>query len=103
MNKEKSDLDPKQVFNFVGYQFDLKECKIRPTPERWEALIDKIQTILSGLAVHVAHRASDSHRKTSSPRLTSYESHRVTLEEQLEGTRITRKGDTSTQVAPPPL
>ena len=47
MNKEKSELDPKQVFNFVGYQFDLKEGKVRPTPERWQPLIDKIQTILS--------------------------------------------------------
>ena len=46
VNKEKSELDPKQVFNFIGYQFDLKEGKVRPTPERWQALIDKIQTIL---------------------------------------------------------
>ena len=29
VNKEKSELVPKQVFNFVGYQFDLKEDKIR--------------------------------------------------------------------------
>ena len=35
VNKEKSELFPKQVFNFVGYQFDLKESKVRPTPERW--------------------------------------------------------------------
>ena len=48
VNKEKSELDPKQVFYFVGYQFDLKEDKVRPTPECWHALIDKIQTILSG-------------------------------------------------------
>ena len=34
VNKEKSELDPKQVFNFVGYQFDLEEGKVRPTPER---------------------------------------------------------------------
>ena len=33
VNKEKSELDPKQVFNFVGYQFDLREGKVRPTPE----------------------------------------------------------------------
>ena len=39
-------MDPKQVFNFVGYQFDLKEGKVRPTPERWQALTSKIQTIL---------------------------------------------------------
>ena len=48
VNKEKSDLIPKQVFNFVDYQFDLKEGKDRPTPERWQALTDKIQSILSG-------------------------------------------------------
>ena len=42
VNKEKSELVQKQVFNFVGYQFDLKEGKVRPTPERWQALTDKI-------------------------------------------------------------
>ena len=103
VNKEKSELDPKQAFNFIGYQFDLKEGKVRPTPEHWQALIDKIQTILSSPAVHVPHRASDSHRKASPPRSTAYETHTVALEEQLEGTRITRKGDTSSQVAPPPI
>ena len=36
----------------------------------------------------------NSHRKTSPPRLTSHETHTVALEKQLEGTRITRKGDT---------
>ena len=30
-NSEKSELDPKQVFEFVGYHFDLKEGKVRPT------------------------------------------------------------------------
>ena len=48
VNKEKSELDPKQVFNFIGYQFDLKEGKVRPTPDRWQALTDKNQKILSG-------------------------------------------------------
>ena len=31
VNREKSELDPKQFFRFVGYQFDLKEGKVRPT------------------------------------------------------------------------
>ena len=53
MNREKSELDPKQVFNFVGYQFDLKEPKVRPTPEHWQVLTTKIQAILSGPAVYV--------------------------------------------------
>ena len=39
---------PKQVFNFVGYQFNLIEGKVRPTVERWQALTNKIQSILSG-------------------------------------------------------
>ena len=53
VNKEKSGLVPKQVFNFVGYQLDLKEGKVRPTPERWQALTDKIQSVLSGLVCPV--------------------------------------------------
>ena len=40
VNKEKSELKPKQVFNFVGYQFDLREGKVRPTPECWQTLTD---------------------------------------------------------------
>ena len=47
VNKEKSELVPKQVFNFVGYQFDLKEGKVRPTEEHWQALTHKIRSILS--------------------------------------------------------
>ena len=47
VNKEKSELEPKQVFNFVGYQFDLKEGRVRPTPERWQTLQAKIRQILS--------------------------------------------------------
>ena len=39
--------------------------------------------------------------ETGPPRLTSYEADAVALEKQLEGTRITRKGDSLTQVAPP--
>ena len=80
--------------------------KVRPTPERWQTLTDKIVSILSGvpgLAVHVPYRTSNSHRKASPLRSTSYETHTVALEEQLKDTRITRKGDSSAQVAPPSL
>ena len=31
LNREKSELDPKQVFDFVGYQFDLKRARSNPT------------------------------------------------------------------------
>ena len=47
VNLEKSELEPKQVFDFVGYQFDLGSGRVRPTPDRWQNLQDKIQTLLS--------------------------------------------------------
>ena len=53
VNMEKSELDPKQVFNFVGYQFDLKEGKVRPTLERWQTLTAKIRELLTGLTCPV--------------------------------------------------
>ena len=45
VNLEKSELDPKQVFNFVGYQFDLRSGRVRPTPDRWQSLQEKIQSL----------------------------------------------------------
>ena len=53
MNEEKSEIDPKQVFNFVGYQFDLRKGNVRPTPEGWQTLTDKILSILSCLVCPV--------------------------------------------------
>ena len=47
VNLEKSELEPKQVFDFVGYQFDLKLGRVRPTPERWQNLKAKIQALLA--------------------------------------------------------
>ena len=47
MNKDKSELDPKQVFSFVGYQFNLKQGRVRPIPEHWQALQTKIRDLIS--------------------------------------------------------
>ena len=41
VNLEKSELEPKQIFNFVGYQFDLRAGRVRPTPDHWQNLQDK--------------------------------------------------------------
>ena len=46
VNSEKSELEPKQVFNFVGYQFDLRSGRVRPTPDRWQSLQNKIISLL---------------------------------------------------------
>ena len=48
MNKDKSTLEPKRVFNFVGYQFDLMEGRVRHTQERWETLQTKIRDHMTG-------------------------------------------------------
>ena len=100
VNLEKSELEPKQMFNFVGYQFDLRAGWVPPTPDRWQNLQDKILEILSlpaCPAVHVSDRFTNSHRRASSPRPTAHETHTV------EGTRVTAKSDSNSQVPAPPL
>ena len=47
VNLEKSELEPKQVFDFVGYQFDLQSGRVRPTSERWQNLQQKVLGLLS--------------------------------------------------------
>ena len=34
INQKKSELTPTQVFNFVGYQYDLSRALVRPTQDR---------------------------------------------------------------------
>ena len=51
---------------------------------------DIFNSVRSGVpcpAVHVSHRAPNCNRKASPSRSTSYETHTVALEQQLEGTR----------------
>ena len=62
-----------------------------------------IHSGLSGLAVHVVDRSTNSHRKVSSPWPTTYKTHTVASRKQLEGTRITRKSDPYSQVSEPHL
>ena len=40
---EKSELDIKQVFEFIGYQFDLIDGKVKPTLEHRQTLSAKIK------------------------------------------------------------
>ena len=53
--------------------------------------ITTITTGLSGLAVHVLDRFVNPHREASSSRSTTYETHTVASQKQLESTRVTRK------------
>ena len=108
VNLEKPELEPKQDFNFVGYQFDLRSNPVRLTPDRWQNLSREnaeiaIPTGLPGPGIQVRGRLTYSYRKTSSCRPTSYETHSVASQTQLEGPRITGKGDPNPQVLEPPF
>ena len=100
VNLEKSELEPKQVFNFVGYQFDLRSGRVRPTPDRWQSLQDKIQTLLSLPACPVRQFMSLIGLLTATEkqvRPTTHETHTVASQKQLEGTRISREDYPSTK------
>ena len=60
-----------------------------------------IPTSLLSPAVHVFDRSANSHKETTSPRSSAYETHTVASQKQLESTRITRKGHSITQVPAP--
>ena len=47
VNLEKSELEPKRDFNFIGYQLDLRSDRVRLTPDRWQNLQEKMLKLLS--------------------------------------------------------
>ena len=47
VNLEKSELEPKQDFSFVGYQFDFRSDLVRLTPDRWQNLQENMLKLLS--------------------------------------------------------
>ena len=105
VNLEKSELEPKQIFDFVGYQFDLRAGRVRSTPDRWQSLQDKILEILSLPACPLRQFMSliGLLTATGSPRPTTHETYTVASQKQLESVRITRKSDPDPQVPAPPL
>ena len=46
VNRSESELVPQQVFNFVGYRFDLSLGLVKSTQERWSSLTQKINPLL---------------------------------------------------------
>ena len=103
VNLEKSELEPKQVFDFVGYQFDLRSGRVRPTPDRWHSLQDKIQALLLLPACPVRQFMSLIGLLTATEKQVHLETHTVASQKQLEGTRISREGYPSTKVPAPSL
>ena len=76
VNREKSELVPKQVSDFVGYQLDLKAGKDQMHHEALADFNSKDPNIiepsgLSSLAAHVPHRIIH-HREAGPPSSTPY-------------------------------
>ena len=107
VNLEKSELEAKQIFNFVGYQFDLRSSQVRPTPDQWQNLQEKILKLLSLLTCPVQQFMSlvgllTATEKPSSSWPTAYETYTVASQKQLESPRITRNGHSNSQVPASP-
>ena len=47
MNLEKLELEPKQDFNLIVYQLDLRSDRVWLTPDRWQNLQEKMLKLLS--------------------------------------------------------
>ena len=89
-----SKLNPKQVFGFLHYQFDLKVGKVRPNPIVLADLgCESTETALKTNQSSPAADVPDSYIKLSPPRSAPYESDTGALEKQWKDPRVTRKGN----------
>ena len=96
----------------AGSKADLRFCRIPVRPQGRSGPTDprpvaepprqnmgnSITTGLSGPAVHVSDRFTNSHGEASSPGPATHETHTVAPQKSLENTRVTRKGDPYLQV-----
>ena len=98
-----------------GSKADLRFCRLpvrpqgrsgptdpRPVAEpSGQDIRNNVISKLSGSTVHVPDRFANSHRKASSPRPTTHETHTVASQATLENTRVTRKSDPNSQILVP--
>ena len=83
---------------------DLRFCRTDPRPvakPSGQNIGDTVPTGLSGPAVHVPDRFTDSHGKASSPWQAAYAAHTVAPQKPLENTRVSRKSYSHSQVPAP--
>ena len=99
----------------TGTETDLRLCRLPVRPQGQSGLTDTrpvakssgqnigntVTTDLPGSTIYVPDRLANSHRKASSPRPATHETHTVASQKKLENTRITRKGDPNSQVPAP--
>ena len=105
VNRSKSELVPQQLFNFVGYRFDLSLGLVKPTQERWASLTLNLILGLSNSqpyfgtgdllsqAVYVPQWSSYSDGKTGGVGTPAHEAYPVAFKEVLARPGISREGD----------
>ena len=98
VNMKKSELVPQQIFNFVGYRFDL-HCRALGDIKD-ETPLYQGQGLLHGQAVHVTHRALNSHREASVVRSPPHEAHSMAPQEALACAGGPREGDPGRPCSP---
>ena len=102
--KEVKWLAMRKVFNFVVYQFNLREGRVRPTTECWQTLQVKIREILTNPVYpefNVPDQTTDCHRKASTHGQVTYETHTVASQKQLESTGNTGEDHPHSKITPP--
>ena len=99
----------------TGPKADLRFCRLLVRPQGRSSPTDPrpvaessgqnigntVSTGLSGPAVHVPDRLTNSHRKASPPWPATHEAHTVASQKPLESTRIARESDSHSQVPAP--
>ena len=106
-NLQKSELEPKQIFEFVGYQYDLSHRLVKPTQSRWESILQKVQSIMASPECRVRNFISliglltATEKQVPLGRLHMRPIQSVAPQKTLEGPRIAGKGDSSSKVPSP--
>ena len=99
----------------TGSEANLRFCRLQVRPQSRPVPTDPrpvakpakqnmgniVTTALSGPAVHIPDRPTNGHRKASSPRPTTHETHTVASQEPLENTEVTRKSDPNSHFPAP--
>ena len=105
VNLQKSELEPKQTFEFVGYKYDLPRTGLTDSEpvgvDPPKVGIHPSQAKLPSPEIYVPDRPAYSDGKTGSPGETPHETHPVAPKATLESSGIPGKGDSCSKVTSP--
>ena len=91
VDMQKSAVVGQQVFNFVDYQYDLRQGLVTPTPQMEGPEFknrNSAKIISAWVTVHICNRPAHGHGKTSSLRPFAHEAHTMTPKGKLACPRV---------------